>query len=245
MADETENQTAAEIALADAVRKSAEATEDKNIAQRKLNEAIRKGEKDLAALREEVIRTRAETDKLTKEEEKLAEALGLARDQGDTMASSLLRAPGMSQDFERSLMGSALAISTNEDAMKSFTEKLEKNMTLQNASIMIFQKMAEATIALSLSTDTALASFNKQTGATRLYGAEIKALEQEMFHHGVGIDAATEGYGSLVNNVTDLRLMSSGARKDLSKTTGLLSHLGVSAVTTGAIVQFMTKSLGF
>lgn len=244
MSDETENLTEAEIALANAKAKTEEATEDQYIAQKKLNEAIAKGTVDLKEFRDNIIEAKKETKKLAKEQEDLADALGLARDQGDTMASSLLRATGMSQDFERSVMGSALALSNNEDAMKSFTEKLEKNMTMQNASIMIIQKFAEATIALSLSTDTALASFNKQTGATRLYGAEIKALEQDMFHHGVGIDAATEGYGSLVSNVTDLRLMSSGARKELVTTTGLLSHLGVSADTTGANVQFMTKSLG-
>jgi len=240
MADET----AKELELAAAKAKTATATEDQYIAQKKFNEEIAKSGADIAKLRDELIAAKEETKRLAKEQEDLADALGLARDQGDAMASALLRATGMSQDFERSLVGSALAIASNEDAMKSFTEKLEKNMTLQNAGIMILQKFAEATIALSLSTDTALASFNKQTGATRLYGAEIKALEQEMFHHGVGIDAAAEGYGSLVNNVTDLRLMSSGARKELSTTTGLLSHLGVSADTTGANVQFMTKSLG-
>jgi hypothetical protein len=239
--------------------------DDRTDLQREYNEALNKEADELInleALRENARKLRREGTALTeaqktaindlaksykdlaKESERLADKLSLAEDQGDAVATALGRATGMTQDFERSVVGSTLALLESEDALKSFTDKMGKMFTKQKIGMNILSKFAEATMELAYSTDAALASFNKQTGATRKYGAEITALERNMFIHGVSIDDAAEAYGALTSTVTDLRLMSASSRKDLSTTTALLDHMGVSADTTAANVQLMTKSMG-
>ena len=181
---------------------------------------------------------------LGEESERLSDKLNLARNQGDAVATAMGRATGMTQDFEKSLAGSVLALAESEDAMNSFTEKLGKMFTKQKIGLNILSKFKEATLELAYSTDEALVSFNKNTGATREYGTQIRALERDMFHHGVGISESAEAYGSLFTNVTALGKMSKTTQNELATTTGLLAHMGVSADTTAANVQFMTRSMG-
>ena len=188
--------------------------------------------------------TIAAKEKLIAVEKNLIKIREFELEQGEKTADALGALLGLNKSYETSMAGSIQAVLAGGQAHEGFRKQLKETFTLQNALYSLFLKVTQATGELTYATDKALVSFNKQTGATKLYGAEIKALEQDMFHHGVGINEATEGYGALVSNVTDLRRMSAGTRKELSTTTTVLAHMGVSADTTGANIQFMTKSLG-
>ena len=240
MADET----AKELAYAAARRETVKAEEELAEARAIVTEQLRIGKKPTDEMRQAVLEARIETDKYTKAQEDLADALNLAKDQGESMATALGRAAGMTQDFERTVAGATIAILSSEDAMNSFTEKLGKMFTVQKGGLAILNTFKDSTLALAYAQDEALASFNKNTGAARLYEQQIMALERTTFQHGVGVGESAEAYASLVNNVTDLRNMSRGTQDELSKTTAILSHMGVSMDTTAANVQFMTRSLG-
>jgi len=163
---------------------------------------------------------------------------------GEAVSDGLAGLLGVNKSFETSMLGSITTLMSSTAAQQKFKESIDKTFTSTNILYSLTQKVTQSTWQLAVATDASLVAFNKQTGATRLYGAQIKNLEKDMYHHGIGIGEATEAFGAMTNNVTDLRNMSKGTQKDLSTTTALLAHMGVSADTTGANVQFMTRSLG-
>jgi hypothetical protein len=163
---------------------------------------------------------------------------------GEAVSDGLAGLLGVNKSFEKSMLGSITTLMNSAAAQQKFKESIDKTFTSTNFLYSLTQKVTQSSLQLAMATDSSLVAFNKQTGATRLYGAEIKNLEREMYHHGVGVGEATEALGAMTNNITDLRNISKGSRKELSTTTALLAHMGVSADTTGANVQFMTRSLG-
>jgi len=175
---------------------------------------------------------------------KLTEALEEEAEAGEAVSDGLAGLLGVNKSFEKSMLGSITTLMSSAAAQQKFNENIKKTFTSTNILYSLTQKVTQSSLQLAMATDSSLVAFNKQTGATRLYGAEIKNLEREMYHHGVGVEEATEGYAALVNNVTNLKNISKGSREGLSTTTALLAHMGVSADTTGANVQFMTRSLG-
>jgi hypothetical protein len=178
-------------------------------------------------------------DNNTKQKQ-LAEEIRLT----DGLTSSVATFFGVNNDFNDSLLGSIDALAGSAQAQELLAIKLRKTMTLQNVAYSLVKKFTQATLILMKAQDAALVSFNKQTGATALYGDELSALEADMYQHGVTMDDAAASYGALVKNVYGLKNMSSAAREELSTTTALLNEFGVEADTTAANVQFMTASIG-
>ena len=185
---------------------------------------------DLAAL----IKSRQENNEALAEEKRLSEGLT------DTITGLF----GMNNKFKDSLLGSIDALIKSENAQKMLGARLKETITVQNVAYSLVKKFTQATMKLAYEQDAALASFNKQTGAARLYGDEISALEEEMYRHGVTMDDAANSYGALATTVFGLKNMSASTRQELSTTTALLGELGVEAESTAANVQFMTASLG-
>jgi uncharacterized protein YunC (DUF1805 family) len=142
------------------------------------------------------------------------------------------------------MLGSITTTLSSAAAKQELGKQLKKTFSIQNAGYSMILKLTQATTKLAYEQDSALVSFNKQTGAARLYGDELVALESSMFRHGVTSADAAEALGGLARTVHGLKTMSRSARTDLVETTGILQELGVSAETTGANVHFMTRSLG-
>ena len=163
---------------------------------------------------------------------------------GKKIAEDLGGLLGLNKNFEDSMMGSVVAMLAQTEGSKKLAEQLRKTFSMENIAYSLTLKMTQATFGLATAQDSSLASFNKQTGAARTYGTELVALESEMYRHGVTSEDAAEAMGALVKNVHALKQMSSSARENLVKSTAVLQELGVSADTTGANVQFMTRSLG-
>jgi len=151
---------------------------------------------------------------------------------------------GMNKSYETSMLGSISATLTSGKAFKKWAGSMMKTFSIQNMAYSVLLKFTQATTQLMWEQDAALVSFNRQTGAARLYGDELAALEENLYTHGVNMTDAAEAGGALVRTVHGLKTMSSLARKDLMETTAILQELGVSADTTGANVHFMTRALG-
>lgn len=238
-------------ALARATRELKEIEEERREGFEDLNEELDSNLKlERARLREmalaeapneTAIKDQREKIKLMKEENALKkESLKI----GEAVATDLLGAIGLNKKFEDSMASAVITTLANDDANKAFSKTLLKGISIQNVAYSMLLKVKQATFALAISQDEALVSLNKQTGAAKLYGNELIALESELFKNGVTSEEASESYVALAKNVYNLRNISSGARKDLATTTALLQEMGVSADTTGANVQFMTASLG-
>jgi hypothetical protein len=182
----------------------------------------------------DLIKTRQENNEALAEEKRLSEGL----------TDAITGLFGMNNKFKNSLLGSIDALTKSENAQKMLGARLKETITVQNVAYSLVKKFTQATMKLAYEQDAALASFNKQTGAARLYGDEISALEEEMYRHGVTMDDAANSYGALATTVFGLKNMSASTRQELSTTTALLGELGVEAESTAANVQFMTASLG-
>lgn len=183
-------------------------------------------------------------EKELKLQKKQLELMGEQIEAGKAVAEGLGGLIGLNRDFEKSVMGSIAATISSKKAQKEFGDTLKKTFSLQNIGYSILQKITQATMKLAYEQDSAVVSFNKQTGAARLYRHELLDLEANMFQHGITSADAAEAMGSLTRTVYGLRTMSQSSRTDLAETTVLLQELGVSADTTGANVHFMTRSLG-
>ena len=77
-----------------------------------------------------------------------------------------------------------------------------------------------------------------------MYGDQMFALEQQMYHHGVGLEDAASAYGALINEMGQFNNMSNTEQAELAETTALLEHMGVSASTTAGNMHFLTAAMG-
>lgn len=154
---------------------------------------------------------------------------------------------GVSDKWKSSNLGRLM----QPGGLDGFIDSMRTTFTATNIAVGALTKAVEitgaligASVLLAKTQDDAMVAFNKSTGASRLYGQELLNLEASMYHHGVTMDDARESYTSMVNNVKDLKNMSETSRRDLSETTAVLSHLGVSVDTTTANFQFLTAAMG-
>ena len=131
-----------------------------------------------------------------------------------------------------------------KDGLSALQQSMAKTFTLSNMLGSSLMKVQEASFELTRQTDDALVEFNKATGATRLYGDQIIALEKDMYRYGVSVDDAAQTYGSLVKEVTGFNQLSGQQQVSMSKTVGMLNELGVDASLTADNIQTMTRVMG-
>jgi hypothetical protein len=108
----------------------------------------------------------------------------------------------------------------------------------------LIDTMAQATYALAIEQDAAIASFRQATGASGEFDQTIIDLERDLVTAGVTSGEAGQAVQSLFLNVTDFTEMLPAQRDELSRTVSLLNELGVSTESTSKNIQFGTKVLG-
>ena len=69
-------------------------------------------------------------------------------------------------------------------------------------------------------------------------------MEKELYNYGISMDDAAASQGSLVTGMKNFDKLSSGAQKDLLKTTSILDKMGVDSGITADNLNFMTNSMG-
>jgi len=194
-----------------------------------------------AKLREEAEKSIPSIDKVKKGMKSAAEQL---QDDGASLADTMLGMAGINADTEKSFLGIASQMKWGGDAMKGFTARLKKGFAPLAIANMLLSKVAQSTLYFMHQMDSSLVSFNKSTGALKLYGSNIVSLEETMYQYGITAGDAAEAQTGLVRNVTNLRNMSDASQESLLKTTAVLQEMGVDSDTTGASFQFMTASMG-
>ena len=145
-------------------------------------------EAELIQKREEILLTK-ELNKVKKDSIKAGEKI--AQDLGGLI--------GLNKNFEDSMLGSVAAMLKSEEGLRALGKQITKTFSPSNVAYSMSLKFAQATWDLAKAQDSALVSFNQQTGATRLYGAELTSLESRMNKHGVSMDIATEAYMSIIH----------------------------------------------
>ena len=159
---------------------------------------------------------------------------------GDSMAGMVGQGSGLNKTIQNMVKSAALG----KDAFSGLTTSLKKNFSIMSIGVSVMEKMFEATSKLVTNTDAAFVSFQKSTGAISTYGSKISALESELYIYGITMDDAAASQGSLVTGMKNFDKLSSGAQKDLLKTTSILDKMGVDSGITTANLNFMTNSMG-
>jgi hypothetical protein len=105
-------------------------------------------------------------------------------------------------------------------------------------------KVVEATAAMALAQDKAVVQFNKTTGASGEFNAQIRETNIDLRFAGVSADEAGQAYSDLFTNVSDFTMMTKEETKLLADTTAVLNELGIASKDTTANIQLATKGLG-
>ena len=105
-------------------------------------------------------------------------------------------------------------------------------------------KVVEATVAMAIEQDSAVVQFNRATGASGAFDAQIRQTNVDLRFSGVTAAEASQAYQDLFTNVSDFTLMTEKEQMTLSKTTSILNELGISSKDTAANIQLATKALG-
>ena len=184
----------------------------------------------LAKVAEKINNLKAAQDKLTSSADSLAGKLGgllnLQKDFNETLTSSITTSLGSAEGFAK------------------LQASMSKTFSAANIGAMVIEEVITQSLELTKAQDSAAASFAQSGGNIRLYKGEMLALERSLFTAGVTSDEAAEAFLSINRIFTDLRHVSSSARRDIVETTAILQELGISSDITADNIQFMTKVLG-
>lgn len=174
------------------------------------------------------------------QKEAYKEAEDFGKGVGDTLGGLLGTSSGLSASMKKLASGTLDA----DKMFQGFTKSIGANFSAMTIGISILEKVKEATIGLVYATDSALVSFQKQTGAVSLYGAKIIALEEQNYNFGISMDEASEAQASLVMGIKNFNTFSGETQEKLLRTTAILNELGVEGSLTSQSLNFMTNSLG-
>ena len=159
---------------------------------------------------------------------------------GDAMAGAI----GINSKLGNSMKMNATLLLKDAGARKMVTQGFKQAFHPMNLIVSLNQKLFESTMDLMYATDKSLVSFNKSTGAHKLYANEITNLEKEMHEYNISIGDVGESYTSMTTTIMSLNKMSKANRKEVATTTAMLNELGVNTDTTANNIQFLTAVLG-
>ena len=117
---------------------------------------------------------------------------------------------------------------------------------VSSASIMTstIDKVVEATVAMALEQDKAVVQFNRATGASGQFDAQIQDTNFNLRFAGVSAAEAGQSFQDLFTVVSDFTLMTKEEQMVLGETTAILNELGIASQDTAANIQLATKGLG-
>ena len=202
---------------------------------------------------------------LTKEVEKLTEATSKGKKASDDFQGALGNAiktfTGVT-DASSTLIGSFSNLIDSQEAYKEgtedavpLTEKLGeafkqtgkavgKTFNSLNIGVSIMQKVTQSTIGLAIANDSALASFNKQTGAAGHYNEELIRLEQTNRAAGISTAELGDSYSSLMSGVSGFGIMAESQRMELGALSAQYGKVGVASSDFAGILQSSTNMMG-
>ena len=237
---------------------SKEATE---AAEKKAAEITKSYEEELKALESlndklgqtqernnEILKLKLKLGKIGREEyelavamnQEMAKGLEIADKMADEFDGLFTTITGITDNWKNSAFGKLM----QPGGFNALQQSFRKTFTAANILGSSLQKMQEKTLELAYAQDMALAEFNKSTGATRVYGDQIIALEREMFHYGITSADAAATMGALSTEMFNFNKLSKTQQDSMARTVGILNELGVDANLTANNIQEMTSVMG-
>jgi hypothetical protein len=127
---------------------------------------------------------------------------------------------------------------------KKFEKSLDKMFDSLNVGASIVSKVIQSTLAMAAAHDSALASFNKTSGAAGHYNKELLALERTNRIHGISTAELGESYSALMGNVSGFGVMAESERMRLGELGAQYAKTGVSGTDFAGSIETMTRGLG-
>ena len=151
-------------------------------------------------------------------------------------------------DSSNTLIGSFLKLKdetgSNAAAFKKAKEQFSETFSVLNVGLSILQKVTQSTIALAVANDSALASFNKSTGAAGHYNDELIKLEQTNRATGISTAELGDSYSSLMSGVSGFGIMAQSQRMELGELSAQYGKVGVASSDFAGILQSSTNMMG-
>ena len=148
---------------------------------------------------------------------------------------------GIGDAWKDTIVGSLL---TTDDALKTMGKSIKEVASLNNIMGSSMMKVQEATVAMVMSADSALANLNAQTGAAgALNDATYEAFDSTK-QFGVSMDMAAQSAGALHQNLAGFSTMNQQTQADMVGTVAQMQKLGISADVSASSMASMQTSLG-
>jgi len=143
------------------------------------------------------------------------------------------------------LKGTMKGLLSTKGGFKAFGTGILRALNPVNLLLSLFTKVIEASIAVGVAHDDAAKGFMKATGATLGQTKALKDIAWQLNTTSVSAQEVAQAYGDLYTTATGFTDASLAQQKALTKTSALMSELGVSSQVTADIVHEATKSLGY
>jgi len=179
-------------------------------------------------------------------EKKLSPAFKAGQDIGDKFAGSIARKLGMASDSTNTFIGKAREMMTtlgDPEALSGFVQRVKEIFTFQNMAIGLYSKIIEASAAMMFAVDTASAGFAAQTGAGRMFTAQIREVTGDMMQLGITADDSGKAMGALFSKFPGFINLSHESQVELGKNVVALGKLGVAADVSAGLMGGLSKSL--
>ena len=217
----------ANLAVAESTGKASQAKAEAIAKNKKLLEDFNKTQTDAAEA----------TAKLTKTQDDFTNALG----------NTITAFTGVTTGSE-TLIGSFFKlreqVQSSDKEAKKFEKSLNKMFDSLSVGNSIMSKVIQSTLIMAAAHDTALASFNKTSGAAGHYNKELLALERSNRIHGISTADLGESYSALTANLSGFGVMAESERMRLGELGAQYAKIGVSGADFAGSLETMTRGLG-
>jgi len=197
----------------------------------------------------------ANQDKLLQQQKALNDSFSQGAQGASDLAAAVLGiGQGPQTGFGRLVSNSAKLGSFTEaanSAYKGFTTTLKDAASPLNVNIMLADKLFEGLTAVAaanfkaaIEQDGLITQFNKATGTTGQFNAELQNLSGQLLGVGIGQAGTIGAFQSLFTTIRDFADLTPEARSEITQTTALLAKMGFDAGAQARSILFLTKSMG-
>jgi len=184
------------------------------------------------------------TEENTKAQEKNTKA---QNDFTTSLSNAITAMTGVTTGSE-TLVGSFFnlkkAVDAGDVSTEEFTETIDEMFDSLNVGASIMAKVQLSTIAMASANDSAIASFNKATGAAGHYDSELNTLERQNRRLGISAAEMADEYSSLMSTMSGFGLMTESQRMELGTLGAQYGKVGVASSDFAGILQSSTNMMG-
>jgi hypothetical protein len=166
----------------------------------------------------------------------------------ENAADNLFGLLGVSEKWKKTFIGSLADGTKSADQlsmkMSLLAGKIKQTFTVANLLGSTLMKMQEASLALAITQDTAIADFNKMTGAAGKLNNAIVTLQRTNHQFALSNQDVASAQTALFVSMSNFTGLNEKTQHRLTETTAKLELIGISAQTTAQNMDFLTKALG-